>query len=594
MIFNRQPDALKAHGRIESLKHDLRLLQSKLDGAPLWMPGVSLKKQCDQAVRMISDIGERFDRKLVVTIIGPSGSGKSTLLNALAGVDNLSEVGHQRPTTGHLIVFSDNGEDARLLSESLGNESVEIRSGYAAVFPEHVILIDTPDTDSTALQKHIPILRRAIAHSDMLICVFDAENPKRRDHVDFLAPFVHRFHGESLIGVMNKCDRLNEPELKNHILPDFENYIRTAWQGSVDGVLCISARRHLHDPKWDESAGPKHDFDRFEDLKKLIFDTINHAGYVVDRRLENARTLRDYVFTETSREISKDIAALETAEQQLRNAEKHALVDAISAMKGDDSRQLVGMNVMVYQKLSQMWLGPVGWMIAIWARLLIFGSGIVSMFRFGRPFQQVLGMISAFRHFKDSKSAMEEPHKTERVDAGLRNYRLVTMQRWPDIAESLVKGRFNAAVRDIEDALAGSELFSEKLSAIWSEALGTEIERVTRRLSGLTLQLLFNAPGVGILGYAGWLTLRGFFNGSYLSADFFLHAFFVIGIVLLLSFFLLQICIRLTANAGRITAGAFKKMKAQIDPLNAVIMNPVRSQLEVIMDLAKSNASDSE
>lgn len=587
MKMNRQPDILKAFGRIESLTHDLKRLEATLNDAAMWLPAASLKKQCEHAVHMISAIAERFERKLVVTIIGPSGSGKSTLLNALAGVDDLSAVGHERPTTGNLIVFSDESKDAHLLAEDLDDETIEIRFSVSAVLPEHVLLIDTPDTDSSANRKHIPILHNAISHSDMLICVFDAENPKRRDHVDFLAPFVRRFNGESLVGVMNKCDRLDEAELKKHILPDFTKYIQSAWQTPVDGMLCVSARTHLQNPDWDESVVPKHDFDQFEQLKSLVFDTISSAGYIVDRRLENARSLRDAVFSEVRRETAADTGALESARQQLRDADKDALMTAASAMQGDDSRQVVGVNVMVYQKLSQMWLGPVGWMIAVWARLLIFGTGIVSMFRFGRPFQQLFGMISALRRFKDSRSATEESYNTRRVDAALRNYRLATMKSWPDIAQSLVQGRFESTVRRIEDAMAGSEDFGENISAIWSEALDQEIERVTRKLSGLPLQILFNAPGVAILGYTGWLTVRGFLAGSYLSGDFFLHAFWVIAIVMLLSFFMLQLCIRLVANARRISARAFEKLKNQIDQVDGVIMNPVRSQLEVVLDLAE-------
>ena len=80
----RQPNMLKAFGRIESFKHDLQRLESTLEAAPLWLPGTSLKKQCDQAVQMIYGIAARFDRKLVVTLIGPSGSGKSTRETSMA------------------------------------------------------------------------------------------------------------------------------------------------------------------------------------------------------------------------------------------------------------------------------------------------------------------------------------------------------------------------------------------------------------------------------------------------------------------------------------------------------------------------------
>ncbi|MCK5206160.1 MAG: 50S ribosome-binding GTPase, partial [Desulfobacterales bacterium] len=334
-----------------------------------------LKKQCDEAIRMINDIAERFDRKLVVTLVGPSGSGKSTLLNALAGVDDLSEIGHRLPTTDHLIVFSGNPNDGGQLIEALDSEIVETRSNPAADDFEHVLLIDTPDTDSTAFKKHIPIVEQTIAKSDMLICVFDAENPKRRDHVDFLAPFTRKFSGESLVCVLNKCDRLDEPELKNQIVPDFLEHIRMGWQMPADRVFCISARRNLKDSDWDADAGPRHDFDEFEDLKQLVVNTINRAGYVIDRRIENAERLRDFVFEEAGREVLKKKAVLADAAGRITDAEKKALGNAISGMQAIGTQPLFGLNVLVYQKLAQRWLGPMGWMIAIWARLLIFGSG---------------------------------------------------------------------------------------------------------------------------------------------------------------------------------------------------------------------------
>lgn len=585
MNFNQQTAALKALGRLEGIKNDLNLTSSRLGSLSLWLPATPLKKQCDEAIRMICDIAERFDRKLVATIVGPCGAGKSTLLNALAGVDDLSRVGHQRPTTGNVIIFSGHHQDAGPLIEKLGIESVEVKSSPAAALLEHVLLIDTPDTDSTAYRKHSPLVRNAIAQSDMLICVFDSENPKRRDHADFLAPFVQRFNGESLVGVINKCDRQDEQELKQHILPDFFEYLQTAWHGNVDRMLCVSARRHLLDPQWDETAGPKHDFDQFEDLQQLIFDNINRAEYVVDRRLENSRTLRNFIYQEVRQEISDHKPSLLKAVGQIQEAEKASLLNAVSAMKNDDSRQLFGVSLMVYQKLSQRWVGPMGWMIAVWARLLILGSGIAALFRFGRPVSQIMGMISTWRRFKDSKSAVDDMTHHERVNAGLRTYRLNTMRNWPDIAESLVNGGFDLSVRRFEDMLSGGDVFNAKLTATWSDALEQEIERISRKLSGFLLQILFNIPAFGILGYTGWLTLQRFFEGSYLSGNFFLHALWSIGIVMILSFFILQICIRLAGSAERITGKALDAIKHQIEELDGMPNTPVLEQLESVRDL---------
>jgi len=585
MLPTRQSATLKALGKIEGFKNDLNMLSSTLADLPLWLPATALTKQCDEAIRMINDIAERFERKLVVTIVGPCGAGKSTLLNAFAGIDDLSPAGHQRPTTGHVIVFGSDEQDAGQLLANLGGESVEVKSSPAAVVLEHVLIIDTPDTDSMAYRKHAPLVREAIARSDMLLCVFDSENPKRKDHVDFLAPFIRKFNGESLVSVINKCDRQDEAELKNRILPDFSAYIQAAWQTSVDRTLCISARRHLKDPQWDQTAGPKHNFDQFEELQNLIFDSINRAGYVIDRRLENARSLRDYIFDEVEREIIGYSTALMTARQKIHEAERKAFLEAVSAMKNDDSRQLFGIGLMVYQKLAQRWVGPMGWMIAIWARLLIFGTGMAALLRFGRPITQIMGMISAWRHFKESKSATADVHNDEQVGAGLRRYRLTTMSNWPDIAESLIDGGFNGAVRRVDDALLAAETLSEQLAGIWSGILDSEIERVSRRLSGILLQIVFNLPAFGILGYSGWITVKGFFGGEYLAGAFFLHALWSIGIILLLSFFIFQACVRLTAGPERITAKAFEKMKGRADQLDMMTPNPVLVQLESLIEL---------
>jgi GTPase SAR1 family protein len=585
MLSNRQTAALQAFGQIEGYKNDLNLLGSTLDGLTLWVPATALKKQCDEAIRMINAIAERFDRKLVVTIVGPCGAGKSTLLNALAGIDDLSPAGHQRPTTGHVIVFSSDRQDAEQLVTGLGSDAVEVRSSPAAEILEHVLLIDTPDTDSMAYRKHSPLVREAIARSDMLICVFDSENPKRKDHVDFLAPLIRRFNGASLVGVINKGDRQDEQELKNRILPDFATYIQAAWQAKVDRMLCISARRHLQDPQFDETAGPKHDFDQFEDLRKLIFDSINRAEYVLDRRLENARSLREFVSTEVRRKISESRTPLVTAQQQMREAEKNSFLEAVSAMKNDDTRQLFGVGLMIYQKLSQRWVGPLGWMIAIWARLLIFGAGMAAIFRFGRPVSQLMGMISAWRHFKESRAAIADTTNDERVGTGLRTFRLSALSNWPDIAESLVEGGFSGAVRRVDDALPDAGTFSDKLGQIWSSTLDSEMERLARRLSGMLLQIVLNLPMFAVLGYTGWITVQRFLQGSYLAGNYFLHALWTIGIILLLSFFLFQILVRLVASPERVTVKAFEKLKRQADQFDTFTTNPVLTQLETLIEL---------
>ncbi len=586
MMTPSQQTSVKALGQIEGYKTDIETLMLSLDAAPLWRPGAALKKQCERVLAMIDDLEKRMDRKLIVTLIGPTGAGKSTLLNALAGADRLSETGADRPTTRSLVVLCRERSDAAPLIQELGDQDVQTRSSPMADALEHALLVDTPDTDSTEQEKHIPLVKKAIGVSDVLICVFNSENPKRKDYVDFLDPYVRMFGGESLVCVMNKCDRQDETELKTVILPEFLDYIKTAWNRPADRVLCVSARRHLNDPGWDPKAGPRHDFDEFDALRNMIFGAYRQAGYVIDRRVENARSLRDFMVGEVRREAAADADRLAAARERMADVESRAVQNSLSALRVEDPKQALGVNVLLYQKLAQRWLGPVGWLIAVWARILIFGTGMAAIFRFGNPLQQVMGMISSYRHFRDSRAAVAETGDSEKVDAALRRHRTALLREWPDIAESLVRARFDASVRNLDRIMMSQEKLSEGLSLLWRDALDSALETFSRNLSGIFIQLAFNIPVLTILGYAGWITARAFFAGEYFRADFFLHAFLTIAIILFLCFFLFQGCVRLFAGTRRITSRAFEDVKAGAGRFDGDMLNPAADQADAVIGLS--------
>jgi hypothetical protein len=65
-----------------------------------------------------------------------------------------------------------------------------------------------------------------------------------------------------------------------------------------------------------------------------------------------------------------------------------------------------------------------------------------------------------------------------------------------------------------------------------------------------------------------------------------MHAFWAIGLILFLSFFILQLCIRAVASSDRIMGKAFEKLRGRLDHLNSLNQNPLKLQLETVLGLA--------
>ncbi len=585
-MANPDINTLNAVGQIAQYAGDIDDLERQLRQIPLWQPGAVLTRQAAEARRMIQGLRERLDGRLVVTLIGPSGAGKSTVFNAISGSDDLSPTGIQRPTTRELVVLANDPRVARNLVGSMGDGQVTVRSSGEIGDLEHLILVDTPDTDSTQSPSHRDLLQRIVSKSDVLVCVFDAQNPKRRDHADFMAPLVRRFSGGSLVVVVNKCDRLDAEELSDVIGPDFEAYLHRAWQTRPEAMLLVSARSHLKDPQWDPDAQPRHELDQFSQLHHLIVETMNQPNVGTDRRIANSAAIRDYVLEAARETAERSRPLLAEAKKRMVAAEKEAMQTAIAHLRADDRQQIFGIHVRLYQALAQRWMGPVGWLVAVWSRLMVFGGGLAALIRFGNPLRQLWGAISSWRRLKESRKALDMLNDSDRVDTALNGFQKTLLTLWPDIAESLIKGGFHPELRELA-ATSDKNGVGDALDQLWSNALERQINRYASGLSHGVLQLLFNLPSVGMLCWVGWLTAYGFFTGQYLSSDFFLHALLTIAIVLLLSFFLLQAVVRMAAGKDRIQRRAFQAMEKEADQRSLTASRDIAAQADRIIRLAE-------
>ena len=116
---------------------------------------------------------------------------------------------------------------------------------------------------------------------------------------------------------------------------------------------------------------------------------------------------------------------------------------------------------------------------------------------------------------------------------------------WPPVAEALVRAGFEPTVRGAALWRGWAEERGLALSARWAQAYEESLAQLARGLSFWLVQLLWNGPTLGLVGWMGAETIRRFFSGQYLPTDYFRHALIAILIVWLLSFILLQVAISL-------------------------------------------------
>jgi hypothetical protein len=119
--------------------------------------------------------------------------------------------------------------------------------------------------------------------------------------------------------------------------------------------------------------------------------------------------------------------------------------------------------VRLYQQLAQRWLGPVGWLVAVWTRILVFGTGLAALLRFGNPVRQLFGAVSVVRRHADSKKALDAADQGTGASLALMRYDDTIARAWPEIAEKLIDARFAPAVREAQRAPGHGDQVGQRL-----------------------------------------------------------------------------------------------------------------------------------
>ena len=578
---------LKARGRLAACRQAIEQYESIVAGAPHWNPSVQLQAESRAALEMIDRLEQRLDRKLIVTLVGPTGSGKSTLLNALAGSDDLSPTGVDRPTTRQIVVFCRNKTDAEQLLAEVDPAQVRIRLHGQGSGLQHVVLVDSPDMDSTESEQYRPLLEKAIEASDVLVCVLNAENPKRRDAIAFLKPFVDHYPGSLLYVALNRCDRLPADELRQRILPDLKHHLQRAWQSPVRAVYCISARRHLSDPRWPPDEQPLSETDDFEQLRAAVFGHLDQGGRLIDSRIERAEHLVELVRTSATGRAADIHEQLQAVRSEIVQMEAGARLAAMQAMQASLAELRGGIQAMFYQNLAGRWWGPVGWLVGLWARFLMAGAGALAVLRFGNPALQLWGLVSSLLRRRRTREAVEEAVAGGDWQPALLQYRLAVQQKWPEISDRLTAAGFQAAVRSFSAVVPEQGPFARRLSSSWRSALETVMDRRAAALSAFFLQLVFNLPTLALMGLFGYRSVESFLLNRVLPSGYFLHASVSIVLVWLITFVLLQVIVRFGSGKGLFNR-AFDFLLKDLEGVeNLLPSTAIRDEIETVLQLGQ-------
>lgn len=477
----------------------------------------SVRHQRERLDRLVEDYarGRSTERAaLIVALIGATGAGKSTLLNALAA-SRIAIEGVDRPTSRAPVVYAP--EDAPLGKlESLGARIERYVPQRTAQGWSGQIFVDTPDLNSVET-SHRAITRAVLEQADVAVVVLHRGSVAEAVQIDFLAEFARR---RRVVFVLNFADELG-PTAREELKAQARRIAREQF-GLTDDDAQIFAVSALHARRGDGEA-----FDY--DALLAALRALGERATVERIRASNASS--------TLRELGERANAATTELQALREAVVKELDAGFTSTHERLSEDFAGRLEAAHVHLAQevraraagRWWGPA----ALWMRLSALGAGGLGaaalVGRFNLPAGIAVAAAStALNAVQDRTRAKAAEGRVvganEGEDATVANvaraalasarHRAISAGLSPEqlgLPEVAALLTALTSLRAACFAYAQSEAISHSVASWW-------------RWARWILQPLVNLPLLALGGHVGYVVVRGYLSGEYISSSYFLNA----------------------------------------------------------------------
>ena len=556
--------------KLESEKQALISIKARLDSLRFWTPAHQLSKVVEETLSVVNGLEDRLEAKAIVAVVGGTGAGKSTLVNALCGKDGTVKDGNSRPTTRGITALARTVGDADVLLEGLKADEIAVRQDFGFRFHD-VVLVDTPDTDSSECADYSELLDRVLQRADALVCVFPAQDPKRRDNLVRLAEKVSKYQAEHVFLVLNQCDRINEGEI-DEIRRDFEQNIRKSWT-KTGRVFLVSARSSLEKPDWPDAERPLHGVNEFSALCSAIREL--DGSRFADKRIERARELR----SETEKYVRDRIGECgdwEALRDDLRKFEG----DLVGKLVDQESERLVSragdFSSILYRRAAERWHGPIGFYLHVG---MLVGSALSSL-RYLNPFNWPKRAIEKFQDVFGKDRTAEDLLCDDSLEFDWDAVKGAVLDGWPEIGPALAnKFKMSLDLIDAEKAVVLDDL-KNTLRRHWPRSLNAGIGKMARAKSRPFWQFVAHLPLVVMLSWSFYELIGSYCRGHYLPAEYFQH----LGAIVLLLWLLPSLLVR--SLIARSSSKARESLKSDLvsSKINASML-PVLEDIEILLSL---------